>query len=377
MEDKKPFILLNSEKNDKFRALIQSPGVLNYPEFGDVELDYTPESIKKAMNGLVGQQIADGSHFSVNGGNEFATIYNSGYCPKYGGYVDFEVFRDEYIPLFENIAKNIQEKGIYPKKGFSTEPNILNAKPTGPRSASIQDMEFEGLVWTDRPRDKKTGICQVLLNELPEKLRGDQNMGNEDKTVPKAQYDQVVSKVTDLTSDKTDLTSQLDVKKSALEKLQGQYDEIKTNYEKAKTKITELTDQLKPYLEGETEAKKPIVNELVKDLEGDAKTAAEKKFMAMDMPILQILGKRVLNEEPEGGSDGDEEGEESEESEETEGNDEEDEEKEDENKNKGKNKGAKAKGGIKGGKSKKRGKKLSKNEKKLNAAIEKYKPKFE
>lgn len=365
MEDGNPLILLNSEEpqgNTKFRALVQTPKKLKYPEYGGIEMDYSPESIKGAIGSLVGEQIADGSHFS-DGTNEFATVYDAGYCPRYGGYVDFEVFKPEYVPLFNNIAKNIKEKGIYPKKGFSTEPDVLKATPTGRKSARIDEMKYKGLTWTNWPRDKDTGICKLLLNELPENLRGgtmveenkkDGNKGSEPETVPKTQYQAVLDKLTEIEGKHTTLTTDFDALKNKAEKLKGLKEKAESDLSEANDKITELKKTVKPYLDKEKDKRDKLVNSFIDDVEDEEeKKALKDKLDKTDISVLELLGDKVLNGTKPG------------------------EKPEETGKGKGSNKkGIAGKGGVKGSNPSK-DKNLSPTDKARNEAIDKYKPTFE
>lgn len=130
----------NPDGNPIVTALVQTPRIIDYKDVGEGKWKYKEESIRNAITDLIGYQVEDEQHKGT-GDKSFATITNAGYCPKYnGGYVEMEVFKPEYHDLMRNIAENM-EKGIAPKKGFSTEVLVKKAIPEGDHY-DITDMKY-------------------------------------------------------------------------------------------------------------------------------------------------------------------------------------------------------------------------------------------
>ena len=287
-----------SNNNPRYRALIQTPRVIDYSNMGLPSFEYTPEAIKDAITGLVGSQIEDEAHNS-GGDRSFATIYNAGYNPDYGAYVDFEVFREEYQPVFRNIYKNL-ENGVIPKKKFSTEVTAHEVREAGDKYQIIR-MDYDGLVWTKHPRDPDTGLCKINLNN---NFKGDDKLtdtNKSDEMIPKTEFLELESKYNDLKKELDSLKEKYqkgedsyNEGKSIYQTLQDKYKDLKEKYNEAKTKLDE-------YIQVEKEETQALTNSIIESYPEEKREEVEKTLNGLDLSQLRLfnshtgMGQRLDN----------------------------------------------------------------------------------
>jgi hypothetical protein len=304
MEAGQEIILLNADGEDPtYRALVQLPGWVDYPEEEfDFSLEYTPEAISKAMKTFIGHNIADTSgkpdpHDRTTD-DEFAEIVNSGFCPAYGGYIDFKIFKSEYHPVIKNILDRIQN-GRPVKKGFSTEPRIKKVLKKGEKKFQIQDMAYEGIVFTDmgKTRQDGTGICGIVLNAIPDEIKGE-NMA---EMIEKSKYDELMNKNLELERDIAKLTIDHQKLQSDFKSGKTKYDELVTEKQQSDQKVTDMEDKLKTFLKNQKLAKEQKINELLENIPEDQQETMKGIYEEMDLNQLEAVGITVNNaiKEPE------------------------------------------------------------------------------
>lgn len=295
MKQGEPFILLNSEtENPVYRVLVQTPDELPAEDIGIDSVKYDEEGIKQAIGGLLGEYVYDRSqdnHSRLRNPktpNKFAQVVNTGYCPNYGGYTDWEVFDSTYVPLIEQ-ALNSRNKGLPVKEGPSTEVVPKSVEKYGNNSIKFKDFKYNGLIWDKNPRDKSTGVCNVVLNSIPEELKGDGNLKEEIVNIKKDEYDSLKQIKADY--------EELEPKYKQLDE---DYKKGETLYNKGKTKYTELKEeegklreQLIPIWTKEGEVKEQMVNSILERVPEAEREAKRKDFEAMTP--AQLEGVMVLN----------------------------------------------------------------------------------
>lgn len=285
-------ILINAEddsdKNPVYRVLVQTPGELDYPEYG-ITVNYPSKGIEEAMKSLDGLHVKEepNEHERALGVTPppFGEIMNTGYCPEYGGYVDIEVYNDGYKPVFERMKNNL-ENGRPVRNKFSTELAPLDPKnpedymiKTGENKYDLNKWKYTALEMTNRARDKKTGLCSVLVNSKD--FKGDDKVTDEIK-LTKTEYDELLQAKTDLAT------------------LQGKYNEGKELYENLKpedfkeyqellTEKNDLFTQLVPVWTAAGEQKLELVNSLIEKLPEDEQKAAKERFEKMDIADLKLV----------------------------------------------------------------------------------------
>jgi len=275
--------LYNESKdgNPTVTALVQTPRIIDYKDIGEGRWGYKEEAIRNAITSLIGYQVEDEQHQGT-GDKSFATITNAGYCPKYnGGYVEMEVFRPEYHDLMRNIAENM-EKGIPPKKGFSTEVLVKNAVPEGDHY-DITDMKYNGLIWTKKARDPDTGICSVKLNKKSIKpfIRSDKMTEDKFKKLQE-DYTALEGRFQKLEKDYKDGGA-------AYQKLAKEFKYGKELYQKSQDEIEDLKSQLKPIWEQDETERIEMLNKIVENAEEDKQKVLRKSLENQSKDELTIL----------------------------------------------------------------------------------------
>ena len=275
--------LYNESKdgNPTVTALVQTPRIIDYKDIGEGRWGYKEEAIRNAITSLIGYQVEDEQHQGT-GDKSFATITNAGYCPKYnGGYVEMEVFRPEYHDLMRNIAENM-EKGIPPKKGFSTEVLVKNAVPEGDHY-NITDMKYNGLIWTKKARDPDTGICSVKLNKKSIKpfIRSDKMTEDKFKKLQE-DYTALEGRFQKLEKDYKDGGA-------AYQKLAKEFKYGKELYQKSQDEIEDLKSQLKPIWEQDETERIEMLNKIVENAEEDKQKVLRKSLENQSKDELTIL----------------------------------------------------------------------------------------
>ena len=280
----KPELFISGESEDGnpiITSLVQTPIQIDYKDIGEGKYNYKPEAIENAIKGLIGYQIEDEEHQGT-GDKSFATIIDGGYCPDYGGYTKSEVFKPEYHDLIKNIAKNM-ENGINPKKGFSTEAKIKEVIEVGENEYDIIDMDYDGLIWTKRPRDPNTRICSVKLNKKSIKPFIRSEKMTEDK-LKKLQED-----YTTLEGRFQKLEKDYKDGGAAYQKLAKEFKDGKELYQKSQEEIKDLTSQLEPIWEQDETERVEMLNKIVENAEEDKQKVLRKSLENQSKDELTIL----------------------------------------------------------------------------------------
>jgi len=296
MKQGEPFILLNSEtKNPVYRVLVQTPDELPAQDIGIDSVKYDEEGIKQAIGGLLGEYVYDRSqdnHSRLRNPktpNKFAQVVNTGYCPNYGGYTDWEVFDSTYVPLIEQ-ALNSRNKGLPVKEGPSTEVVPKSVEKYGDNNVNFKEFKYNGLIWDKNPRDKSTGVCNVVLNSIPENIKeGDGNLKEEIVNIKKDEYDALKQAKADYEALKP-AHEDLETKYKKGEEL---YNKGKAEFDKVKKEEGELREQLIPIWTKEGEVKEQMVNSIMEKVPEAEREAKRKDFEAMN--VKQLEGVMVLN----------------------------------------------------------------------------------
>ena len=293
MKQKEPFILLNSEtKNPVYRLLVQTPDELPAHDMGLKGIDtiqYSEEGMKEAISKLDGKFVYDDSqsnHSRIRNpqGNknrkQFAQIVNTGYCPNYGAYTDWEIFDQDYVPLIEQ-ALNSRQKGLDMGEGPSTEIIPKSGTKNG-NTLLLTDFEYNGINWDKNPRDKSTGVCSVVLNSLPEKIGGNNVTDEEIVKINKTEYDELVNA------------------KSELDELKPQHEQLKTDYadgekefKKVKDDRDDMFKQMVPVWTKQGELKTEMLNSIMEKIPESEREAKRPEFEKMDIKDLENV--MILN----------------------------------------------------------------------------------
>lgn len=284
-KDKPELFLSNTSEdgNPIITALVQTPRIIDYSDIGEGEYEYTDSAIRNSITDLIGYQVEDEEHKSGSD-KSFATITNAGYCPDYGGYVEMEVFKPEYHDLMQNIAKNM-EKGVMPKKRFSTEVFLKDTTPLGDNKYRIDSMGMDGLIWTKMPRDDNTGICSVKLNKKSiENNRRDKMTDGKvkEQTVSLEDYMTLETKYRKLKEDYSEGSK-------AYETLMGKFKEGKGLYDETLTEVEDLKGQLKPIWEAEEQERTSLLEKVVANAKEDEQEGLRKSLENQSKEELTIL----------------------------------------------------------------------------------------
>ncbi|MGB9979385.1 hypothetical protein [Methanobacterium sp.] len=291
MKQGQPFILLNTnEENPVYRVLVQTPEELPAQDMGYNSVKYGEDGIKGAIDGLLGEYVYDKSqsnHGKFRDGTatekKFAQIVNTGYCPQYGGFTDWEVFDKDYVPLIEQ-ALNSRMKGLPVKEGPSTEIKPIAGEKDDNGKLTLTEWEYNGIVWDKNPRDINTGVCSVVLNSLPNKIGGDKVTDGEFVNINKTEYDEL-----------TQAKSELDELKAKHEKLETDYTNGKKLYKEVKEDRDDMFKQMVPVWTKQGELKEQMVNSILERVpeaeQKDMKAKLEKKDFSEleDMMILNSI----------------------------------------------------------------------------------------
>ncbi len=291
-------ILINDDKdeNPKYRILVQTPGELDYSDMGIGKINYKEEAIKEAMSSLVGYDIVDEltEHERKLGikPKSFAHIYNTDYCPKYGGYADIEVFNDDYKPVLANMLKHKDTT----KRKFSTEVNPLDILKVDEKAFDLNKYNYDGIVMTTRPRDEKTGLCDVIVNSKDFK---------EDETVTdKIEIDPTeLNELKEFKTKYNELKPKYDEGKKLYENMPKKPEDFK-EYNEAQTEIKDLKQQLIPIWNQIEEDKVALVNSLVNSLPDDKKEGAKERYEKMELEDLKLIKLTNSTGEPAPGVTG-------------------------------------------------------------------------
>ena len=287
MKNQDPLILLNSEsKNPVYRLQVQTNNELPAYDMGLNKIKFNETAIQKGVHKLVGSFMWDESQSAHNKrinpemrGRKVAKVVNEGYCPSYGGYVDVEVFDDSFAKTMEQALDN-RQRGLPVKEGPSTELNALDGKKYGDNNLEVTNFEYNGLVWTDNPRDTNLGVCSIINNSI-ENIKEDNLMVDELK-INKEEYDALVLA-------KTEKEQEAERLKTELEEGKGLYTKGKEAFDKAMTELKDLKSQLIPVWESQEQEKATVVNSLLERIPEAEKEAKRKEFEGKELGDLKFI----------------------------------------------------------------------------------------
>jgi hypothetical protein len=285
MNQGKSLILINSDKDQPvYRTLIQTPKELPAYDMGLKSIIYPEEDIKQAVPSLLGEHVWDesmSSHRQLAGGKDpirFGKVVNQGYCPNYGGYADIKVELPEYVPLMDSLVDSVNNN-LPTRLGFSTEipKGGYEIEEYGDKKVKVKNFKYEGLVLTDSPRDKSTGVCDVINNSITEILE-EENMAENDENefkLTREEYDDLKTKEAKL--------AELEPK---YQKGEGLYTKGKKLYDDLKAEVKDLKEQLLPVWTAQETEKTTMVNSILKTIpKAEHET---KKPLFEDMSIEQL-----------------------------------------------------------------------------------------
>ena len=280
-------ILLNSEsKIPVYRLQVQTSNELPAHDMGYDKIKFNETAIQKGVHKLVGSFMWDESQSAHNKrvnpemrGRKVAKVVNEGYCPNYGGYVDVEVFDDSFAKTMEQALDN-RQRGLPVKEGPSTELNALDGKKYGDNNLEVTNFEYNGLVWTDNPRDTNLGVCSIINNSI-ENIKEDNLMVDELK-INKEEYDALVLA-------KTEKEQEAERLKTELEEGKGLYTKGKEAFDKAMTELKDLKSQLIPVWESQEQEKATVVNSLLERIPEAEKEAKRKEFEGKELGDLKFI----------------------------------------------------------------------------------------
>jgi len=283
MKNKEPIILVNAIENPTYRVLVQTDEELPGWDKGLDKIKYNGDGIKKAMPSLLGKEVMDDSnsnHARLRGEktkNRFGKVVNEGYCPDYGGYVDLEVHDPNYVGLMNSMIDSIN-RDLPVDLGFSTEiANGYESQEYGDNSLEVVDWSYNGLVLTDRPRDKKATVCNVINNSIPKKEEDD-SLTDEIVNINKNEYDELVQ-----------AKSELDELKPQHEQLKTDYADGEKLYNDVKTDRDDMHNQLVPIWTEQGEKKEAMVNSLLETVPEAEKDGKRKELEDKDFGTLEFL----------------------------------------------------------------------------------------
>jgi hypothetical protein len=284
-----PLILINSEDkedNPRYRVLVQTPGELPYPDLDIESINYKEDGIRHALPGLVGYDVVDErtEHERKLGlePKPFAHIYNTGYCPEYGGYADIEIFHDDYKPVFENMLKNKETS----KRKFSTELEPKDIQKVDDGHYDLNSWKYNGLVMTTNPRDEQTGLCDVLLNSKDFRTEEDNDGGNKLPEITEQDIQKLQTKITELEDEKTQIKTEYEQGKTLYESLKP---EDFKEYQELLQEKEDLHKQLVPIWTAQEGEKLELVNSLIEKLPEEEREEAKTRFEGMEIEALKIV----------------------------------------------------------------------------------------
>lgn len=165
------------------------------------------------------------------------------------------------------------------KRKFSTEVNPLDILKVDKKAFDLNKYNYDGIVMTTRPRDEKTGLCDVIVNSKD--FKEDETVTDEIK-LTQEQYDELLQ----AKADKEDLETKYQKGKELYDNLKP---EDFKEFNELLTEKEDLYNQLVPVWTKDGEMKMELVNSLVEKLPEDEKEEAKAKFESMDMESLKLV----------------------------------------------------------------------------------------
>jgi hypothetical protein len=289
-----PFILINGIDDDSNKVYlwhVQSDKELPAYDMGLDKIQYDPEGIKNGLDGLVGTFVYDESQSAHNRkvnpemrGRKVGKVVDKLYCNEYGGFAKVEVFDKDFDITMQEVIKNKQQ-GLPVKEGPSTELFANDGVKYGNNSLRVTDFTMNGLVWTDSPRDKSLGVCDVVTNSIT-KIKGDETVTDK-LEIDREEYDAL-----------KEAQTELDELKPKYAKGEELYNDEKADHDKLKLEEADLRNQLVPIWTKQGEEKLEMVNSIIEKVPEAEKEAKREIYDSM---TIEQLGE-IVNSFPGEGS---------------------------------------------------------------------------
>lgn len=318
MKQGKDFILLNNKtENPTYRVLVQTNNEMPAHDMGFDKIKYTPEAQKKAVGDLLGEFVYDDSQSNhqrlQNPRKEpkkFAKVVNTGYCPEYGAYTDWEVFDDEYIEIMNQLLDS-KEKNLPIKEGPSTETIPTKAEKYNNNSVLVTEYKYNGLTWVKNPRDLEAGICEILNNLNLEDINMSNNPENKDKIeVNKEEYETLKADKEAAENEAKELKEKLEQKTTTSQTgdNEGNVDpkvaELEQKLEQTTSELENVKNLAKPLETQYAEEKVQVVNSLLETVPEADKANMKEFYEEKELPELRILQKQIVNSLPDNSGNG-------------------------------------------------------------------------
>jgi hypothetical protein len=331
------FTVVNSQDGSekRFRVLVQTDKELPSPDLPVNSIKYTGDSIANAIDGLVGKMVYDNTndgHSRKQGRKSksriFAQVDNAFY--KDGkGYVDLDVFDDEYLPLMKQLQKS-HSKGLKTNEGFSTTLKINDGYVTKDNRYVTKKYNYKGLDFVNSPRDADSSVVDLIVNSLPVEVdfmvedgsNGGGNpqggetvvppvvqptfvnpVGEDQMIINRSDYDLLMKNQKDLQKYlETEEGKKIEEAKQAFDEVNNSLDTANTDLEAANQKIKDLEaekkaleEELKPVQEAMKINHETMVNSILEKLPEAEREAAKPHYSKMDYEGLEMINKTIAN----------------------------------------------------------------------------------
>lgn len=317
MKQGKEFILLNNKsENPIYRVLVQTNNELPAHDMGFDKIKYSSEAQKNAVGDLLGEFVYDDSQSNhqrlqnpKKEPHKFAKVVNSGYCPEYGAYTDWEIFDHEYIEIMNQLLDS-KEKNLPIKEGPSTETIPKKAEKYDKNSVLVTEYSYNGIAWVKQPRDTKAGICEIVNNLNLEDINMSNNHEDKDKIeVNKEEYESLKADKEAAENEAKELKEKLEQKNTSSQS--GNNEDIDPKVAELEQKLEQTTSELenvknlaKPLETQYAEEKVQVVNSLLETVPEADKSSMKEFYEEKELPELRILQKQLVNSIPDNSGNG-------------------------------------------------------------------------
>lgn len=313
MKQGKDFILLNNKlENPVYRVLVQTNNELPAHDKGLDKIRYTAEAQKNAVGDLLGEFVYDDSQSNhqrlqnpKQDPKKFAKVVNTGYCPDYGAYTDWEVFDHEYIEIMNQLLDS-KEKNLPVREGPSTEVIPLKAEKYDTNSVEVTELKYNGLSWVKNPRDRDSGICQIVnninLEDIPMSEEEKIEVNKEDYENLKQEKEAAETKATDLEKKLEEATKKPQNEEG--DEVDPEVAELKQQLEEANTELANVKNLVKPLESQYADEKVQVVNSLLSVVPEADKEKMKTFYEDKDLPELKILNEQLVNSLPDQSNNG-------------------------------------------------------------------------
>ena len=273
--------------NDSYLMHIQSSDELPAYDMGLDKIQFTEDAIKKGLNDLIGTFMYDETASQHNKkqnpemrGRKVAKITDTIYCNNKGGFVTVEPFDGEFEETLKQALDN-RERGLPTHEGPSTELNANDGEMYGNNNLKITDLSYNGLVWTDNPRDAGLGVCSVINNSINELLEDD--ILTDEIKLSKTDYDDLVKMKDEYMNLKPEYIKE--------------YNELKIELDELKTEKDDLYKQLVPVWTAEEGEHLELVNSILEVVPEAEREDKKELFKEMKTDQLKVIINSIQNQE--------------------------------------------------------------------------------